>query len=103
MSGNKKVVLDSSIIIEASKSTIDLKATLLPYSNIFISVVSYVEVIGFDFLNVEEKNFILSMLSEFPIVDVNKNIADIAVEYRKKRKRKTSRCFHFGYCFLFEC
>jgi len=93
MNGNKTAVLDSNIIIEASKNMIDLRATLLPYSNLFISVVSYVEVIGFDFMNIEEKNFILSLLSEFPIIDINKDIADIAIEYRKKKKIKLPDAF----------
>ena len=88
ITGNRIAALESNIIIEASKNLIDLKATLIPYSNLFISIVSYVEVIGFDFINKDEENFILGMLSEFPIIDTSKDTADIAVGYRKKKKMK---------------
>lgn len=49
MSGNKKAVLDSNVIIEASKQTIDAQATFADYQELLISVVSYVEVMGFEF------------------------------------------------------
>lgn len=93
MSGTKRAILDSNVIIEASKKMIDVESTLSPYSQLFISVVSYVEVIGFDFVNTEEKDFILTILSKFPIIDINKDIADIAVEYRKKKKIKLPDAF----------
>ncbi len=93
MSGTKRAILDSNVIIEASKKMIDVESTLSPYSQLFISVVSYVEVIGFDFVNTEEKDFILTILSKFPLIDINKDIADIAVEYRKKKKIKLPDAF----------
>ena len=93
MSGNKRAILDSNVIIEASKKMIDVKSTFSPYPQLFISVVTYVEVIGFDFKNTEEKDFILTILSKFPIIDINKDVADIAVEYRKKKKIKLPDAF----------
>ncbi len=93
MSGNKKAVLDSNVIIEASKQTIDTQATFADYQELLISVVSYVEVMGFEFADKDEKAFIEHILQQFPVVDINKTIADIAVEYRKKRKIKLPDAF----------
>jgi len=93
MSGNKKAVLDSNVIIEASKQMIDTQATFAEYQELLISVVSYVEVMGFEFANKDEKAFIEHILQQFPVVDINKTIADITVEYRKKRKIKLPDAF----------
>ncbi len=93
MSGNKKAILDSNVIIEASKQTIDAQTTFADYQELLISVVSYTEVMGFEFANKDEKAFIEHILQQFPVVDINKTIADIAVEYRKKRKIKLPDAF----------
>jgi hypothetical protein len=93
MSGNKKAVLDSNVIIEASKNLIDIVATLSPYSNIYISVVTYVEVIGFNFIDANEEKAVKRLLAKFSILDVTKEVADITIDYRKKKKIKLPDAF----------
>ena len=93
MNGNKKAVLDSKVIIEASKKLIDVKTTLSSYSHIYISVVTYVEVIGFNFIDEKEEQIIKGLLAKFPIVNINKEIADITIDYRKKKKIKLPDAF----------
>ena len=55
MSGNKNAVLDSNVVIDASKNLVDFKTTLLPYSTIYVSVVTYTEVMGFNFIDAREE------------------------------------------------
>lgn len=93
MNGNKKAILDSNVVIEASKRLIDFKATLLPYSTIYISVVTYTEVMGFNFVDTSEEQAIKNLLAKFPVVEINKEIADITITYRKKKKIKLPDAF----------
>ena len=93
MSGNKNAVLDSNVVIDASKNLVDFKTTLLPYSTIYVSVVIYTEVMGFNFIDAREEQAIKNLLAKFPIVEINKEIADITIRYRKKKKIKLPDAF----------
>jgi predicted nucleic acid-binding protein len=88
MSGNKKALIDSNIIIYASKGLVDMEALTLAYPKLYISVITYVEVLGYAFESEEEEAFVLAVLDEIPIIELSKEIAKRAIAYRKKRKIK---------------
>ena len=48
MSGNK-VILDTNVIIFASKNQIDIEQTLNRYDEFYVSIITYMEVYGFNF------------------------------------------------------
>ncbi len=87
MSGNK-AVLDSNIIIDGSKGIIDIENIILAFDQIFISIITYIEVLGFNFKDSEEKILVENILHHIPVLTVSKEIAEITVNYRKKRKIK---------------
>ena len=59
MNGNN-AILDSNILIYLSKNELPL-AFLDQFDSLFISVISYMEVLGYTFRNSEEENFVKEM------------------------------------------
>mgnify|MGYP006266553437 CR=1 FL=1 len=90
MSGNepKKGLLDSNVIIYASKGELDMDDLTLSYASLYISIINYVEVAGYQFDNEEEEAAVLAILSQIPTIDLDMEMAQRAVAYRKKKKIK---------------
>lgn len=87
MSGNK-ALLDINVIIEASKNTISLSEIIQNYDYLFTSIICYVEVLGFDFESEKEKKAIEKILNIITVVNLDKEIADLTIEFRKRSKIK---------------
>ena len=87
MSGSK-VILDSNIIIFASKKQLDIQKLLNPYEDFYVSIITLMEVYGYDFSNLKEKKLIDEIFSNLKIVDVNVAIAEQVIQYRKNKIKK---------------
>jgi len=87
MSGNK-ALLDSNVIIDASKGIISTQDIVSNYDYLYTSIISYVETQGYNFEDSEEKEIVSEILNSLEIVNLNKEIADIAIDYRKQKKIK---------------
>jgi predicted nucleic acid-binding protein len=87
MNGNR-AVLDSNVIIDASKGMVSIQEIVSKYNFLFISIISYIEVLGYQFTNKYEKTLVENIIENIPIVNIDKEIADIAIEYRRKYKIK---------------
>jgi len=87
MSGTK-AVLDSNVIIFASKGKIDVADLLSRYDEFYASVISFIEVYAFDFQNSLEKNIADEIFANLEIIELNREIADQAIIYRKNKLKK---------------
>jgi predicted nucleic acid-binding protein len=87
MSGNS-AVLDSNVIIDDSKGIISINKIFDDYDYLYISIISYVEILGFNFTNNKERTKIENILNNIPIVYLDLKIANIAINYKKKNKIK---------------
>lgn len=87
MNGNK-ALLDSNVIIDASKGKLSLKNIIDKYDSIYTSIICYIEVMGYNFDDEQEKLAIEKILQIIPILNFDKEIADIAIGFRKKTKIK---------------
>ena len=87
MNGNK-AVLDSNVIIDFSKGKFDINKLSDNYPYFFVSIISYVELLGYNFMNKKEQIIIENILKHIPIVNIDVTIADVAINYRKKNKIK---------------
>ena len=87
MNGNR-VILDTNVIIFASKHQIDIEQILNEYDEFYVSIITYMEVYGFNFENIEEKELIDELFSNLNIIDVSQEIAQYVLTYRKTAKRK---------------
>jgi predicted nucleic acid-binding protein len=84
----KKVLLDSNIIIYLSKGSLDVDEILIDYDEFFISIITYMEVLGFQFDNQKEQELIEQCLEQFVIIHVDSEIAQEVISIRQKKKIK---------------
>lgn len=87
MSGTK-AILDSNTIIFATKGTIDVVEMLSRYDEFYASVITFIEVYGFEFNNQFEKDVADEIFANLEIIEVNQDIADQAIIYRKNKTKK---------------
>lgn len=83
----KRGLFDSNIIVYLSKREIPL-SIVDQFDEIFISVITYVEILGYVFDDPKEELFIKELLSVFKTIYIDQYIADIAVKIRKKKRIK---------------
>lgn len=86
MSG--KFLLDSNIIIYLSKGELNKDKLFDDKNRYFISVITYMEILGFQFETPREKEFIQQILLLFKIVYIDKKIAEKVIEIRQNKKIK---------------
>ena len=87
MSGTK-AVLDSNTIIFATRGLIDVDEMLARYDEFYASIITYVEVYGFEFQNSTEKDIADEIFANLQIVELDQTIADQAIHYRKNKIKK---------------
>jgi predicted nucleic acid-binding protein len=92
MSGSS-AVLDSNVIIDISKGIVSMYDMIHEYDFLYTSVISYVETLGYNFEDVEERETVEQILAHLEIVELNKEIGDVAIGYRKKKKIKLPDAF----------
>lgn len=84
MNGNS-ALLDSNIIIYLSKN--ELPFTIFDdFDRLLISVISYMEVLGFKFSNNEEESFVKELIYLFEVRFVDQNVAEKVIEIRKQNR-----------------
>ena len=88
MSGNNKVIIDSNILIYLSQKKLTINEVFEENTEYFISIISYMEILAYNFSSKEEEAFIDKLLSFFQIIDITKDIADKVIELKRKRKIK---------------
>ena len=86
MNGNS-ALLDSNIIIYFSKREVPL-SFLDQFDNHYISVITYMEVLGYQFRDSKEEEFIREIVEVFSVLFIDQKIADMAIEIRRKRRIK---------------
>ena len=84
----KNVLLDSNIIIYLSKGLLDIDEILIDYDDFFISIITYMEVLVYKFVDQNEEELIEQLLDQFEIIHLDMEIAKevIAIKQRKKIK-----------------
>jgi predicted nucleic acid-binding protein len=88
MSGNKNVLLDTNVIIFASKNLIDIDSVLADYDGFYTSIISYMEVYGYAFEDDSARAVIDELFKNLDVVDLTHDIAQQVVIYRSSSKRK---------------
>jgi len=86
VTGNK-ALFDSNVIIYLAKREMPL-SFLDQFDDVCISVITYMEILGFSFPDQEEEKYIRDLMSVFNIIYVDQKIADIVVDIRKKKRIK---------------
>lgn len=58
------------------------------FDDLCVSVITYMEILGFPFVDRDEERYIRELISVFKIIYVDQKIADIVVDIRKKKRIK---------------
>lgn len=87
MSGNS-VIVDSNIIILASKQEINLENLVERYDNFYASIITYMEVMGFKNISAEERLIIDNFFDNIEIIEIDKEIAEIVIDYKVNSEKK---------------
>lgn len=87
MTGNK-AILDSNVIIDAVRKLIDIEKSIYQFGYVYISLITYIEVLGYNFKDENEKLLTMQILGMFEIISPDIEIADLTVGYRKMKKIK---------------
>lgn len=87
MNGNS-LLLDSNIAIYLSKKALSVADFAKPEDVLFVSLVTYMEVVGYKFSDEIEEAFTDSLFKLLQQLPITQAIADRVVEYRKIRKIK---------------
>lgn len=83
----KNAIFDSNIIIYLSKRELDL-SVIDQFDHLSISIITYMEILGYQFNDSTEEQFIKDLISIFEIVFIDQKIADLTVGIRKKKRIK---------------
>jgi predicted nucleic acid-binding protein len=87
MNGSK-IVLDTNVIIFASKQMIDVDVFLNTFDEFFVSIITFMEVYSYAFSNENEKRLIDALFEGVEVIEVNRNIAELAIEIRKNKQKR---------------
>jgi predicted nucleic acid-binding protein len=85
MSGNN-VLLDSNVVIYASRGLIDVEKLLSPGRVYYASIVTYIEVHGYGAITQHEQSIVNEILNSVKILNLDREIAGQAIVYRKIKK-----------------
>ncbi len=88
MNGNDKVLFDSDVLVNFSKGFISLDQYFERYHSVYISVITYMEIFGYNFINLQEEKLLKDIVSKIEIVYINEIIVEKVIEIRKKIKIK---------------
>jgi len=84
---NGKLV-DTNILIYLSKRKLEFGKIASPDDKLSISVITYMEVLGYRFENDSEKQTIEQLCKYFPVIDLNPEIVEKVISIRQKHKIK---------------
>ncbi len=85
---DKVGLLDTNVIIDISKNLIEVSSIINEYNYLHISIITYIELLGFNFVNEDEFLIIKKIVDNLPISMIDFEIANFAIHYRKIRKIK---------------
>jgi hypothetical protein len=81
-------LLDSNILIYLSKKEIEFEKIAEPGDKLYISVITYMEVLGYQFTKSEEKRFIEELCRYLPVIELEKRIVEKVIQIRQLNKIK---------------
>lgn len=85
---NGKAVIDTNILIYCSKGELNFEDLVLPYEELFISAITFMEVMGFNYTDFIEKRNIEIIVNNCNIIHTDNTISYHVITYRRAKKIK---------------
>ena len=102
MSGSK-LLIDSNIAIYLSKRILSLNDIAKPGDILFVSLVSYMEVLGYKFVDKAEESFVKALFNSLQLLPVSQHVAERVISYRQIRKIKLPDAIILASAYEFGC
>ena len=83
-----KILIDSNILIYFVNGEVEGNKVFLENSNFSVSIITYMEVMGFSFKNDFEEQTFKEIFSKLNIIYIDYNIASLVIQIRKNKKMK---------------
>jgi predicted nucleic acid-binding protein len=84
---NGKLV-DTNILIYLSKKQLAFHKVASTGDKLYISVITYMEVLGYQFPNNTEKKIVEELCRNLPVIELDKEIVEKVIQIRQKNKIK---------------
>ena len=81
-------LVDTNILIYLSKKQLAFNKVASPADKLFISVITYMEVLGYPFTDIQEKNVVEEICKNIPVIGLDQNIVDKVILIRQTHKIK---------------
>ena len=88
MSGKSGYLLDSNFIIRLSRSEVGAVEFFEKFDKVAVSIITYMEVLGYNFKNVIESNMVRDIFELMEILYIDEVIANKVIDIRKSIKIK---------------
>ena len=85
---NGKAVIDTNILIYCSKGQLHFEQLISPYEELFVSSITFMEVMGFNYSNFIEQRTMEVILNNCTIIHTDNIISYHVISYRRVRKIK---------------
>jgi len=82
------LLLDTNTLIYLSKRKIHLDQLIQDAASVSVSIISYMEALGYSFKEQNEKSLIEKLISNMETIYISKEIADRVILIRQERKIK---------------
>jgi len=82
------ILLNSNIIIYLSKRKINISDIFFDNTNYYITIITYMELLSYNFTNKKEEDLISQILSSLKILNIELAIANRVISLIKSRKIK---------------
>lgn len=84
----KEALLDSNIFIYLSQKILSFDKVFGQHQKFNTSIISYMEVMGFSFSNIDEKELLEAMFDNMSIKNIDKDIVNKVITIRQNKKIK---------------
>lgn len=81
-------LIDTNVLIYLSKKEIEFEKVFSPSDELYMSVITYMEVLGYQFTKNEEKYFIESLCKHIPYIELDSEIVEKVIQIKQKHKIK---------------
>ena len=81
-------LLDTNILIYLSKKQLAFDKVASPGDRLVISVITYMEVLGYPFSNETEKHIVEELCQYFPVIELDKKIVEKVIQIKQQNKIK---------------
>ena len=81
-------LIDTNVLIYLSKKKIEFDKVFSPSDKLFMSVITYMEVLGYRFTTNEEKYFIEGLCKHIPYIELDSEIVEEVIQIKQKHKIK---------------